>query len=208
MIVSAVEPKDDRRRGPRLSLLLPLGIFAALAAEFLLRLLSGGDPSAIPSVLVGKPVPEFSLPALEGLSRDGALVPGLSTADLKGGVSLVNIFASWCGPCRQEHPLLAELAADPRIKVLGINYKDVPENARRFLGELGNPYAAVGVDDRGRAAIDWGVYGVPETFLIGSDGIIRHKIIGPLSERALREVLMPEIEKLIAGAGIDGGQQP
>jgi len=202
--VSAVEPKDDRRRGPRLSLLLPLGIFAALAAVFLLRLLSGGDPSAIPSVLVGKPVPEFSLPALEGLARDGSTVPGLSTADLKGGVSLVNIFASWCGPCRQEHPLLEELAADPRIKVLGINYKDVPENARRFLGELGNPYAAVGVDDRGRAAIDWGVYGVPETFLIGPDGIIRHKIIGPLSERALREVLMPEIEKLIAGSPAPG----
>jgi cytochrome c biogenesis protein CcmG/thiol:disulfide interchange protein DsbE len=197
--VSETETKDEERRRPRLALLFPFAVFATLAAIFLIKLLGGGDPSAIPSALIDKPVPEFSLPALEGLSRDGTPVPGLSTADLKGRVSLVNIFASWCGPCRQEHPFLEQLATDPRIKLYGINYKDVPENARRFLGELGNPYAAVGVDDRGRAAIDWGVYGVPETFLIGPDGIIRHKIVGPLSERALDEFLIPEIEKLLAG---------
>ena len=201
--MSDTETKEERRR-PRFALLFPLAVFATLAAIFLAKLLMGGDPSAIPSALIDKPVPEFSLPALDGLNRDGTPVPGLAAADLKGRVSLVNIFASWCGPCRQEHPFLVQLGGDPRIKLYGINYKDVPENARRFLGELGNPYAAVGVDDRGRAAIDWGVYGVPETFLIGPDGIIRHKIVGPLSERALKEFLMPEIEKLLADSGAAG----
>jgi cytochrome c biogenesis protein CcmG/thiol:disulfide interchange protein DsbE len=201
--MSEMETKKEERR-PRFALLFPLAVFATLAAIFLIKLLAGGDPSAIPSALIDKPVPEFSLPALDGLNRDGAPVPGFSTADLKGRVSLVNIFASWCGPCRLEHPFLVRLGEDPRIKLYGINYKDVPENARRFLGELGNPYAAVGVDDRGRAAIDWGVYGVPETFLIGPDGVIRHKIVGPLSERALDEFLMPEIEKLLAARGNAG----
>jgi cytochrome c biogenesis protein CcmG/thiol:disulfide interchange protein DsbE len=198
--MSESKTKEEERRRPRFALLFPLAVFATLAAIFLVKLLSGGDPAAIPSALIDKPVPEFSLPALDGLNRDGAPVPGFSSADLKGRVSLVNIFASWCGPCRQEHPFLEQLGEDPRIKLYGINYKDVPENARRFLGELGNPYAAVGVDDRGRAAIDWGVYGVPETFLISPDGVIRYKIVGPLSQRALDEVLMPEIEKLLAAA--------
>jgi cytochrome c biogenesis protein CcmG/thiol:disulfide interchange protein DsbE len=202
--MSETDTQSEKRGRPRLALLFPLAVFAVLAAIFLIKLLSGGDPSAIPSALIDKPVPEFSLPALDGLNRDGTPVPGLAAADLKGRVSLVNIFASWCGPCRQEHPFLVQLGGDPRIKLYGINYKDVPENARRFLGELGNPYAAVGVDDRGRAAIDWGVYGVPETFLIGPDGIIRHKIVGPLSERVLKEFLMPEIEKLLADSGAAG----
>jgi cytochrome c biogenesis protein CcmG/thiol:disulfide interchange protein DsbE len=187
------------RRGPRLIHLLPLGIFLALAAVFFTRLVSGEDPSQIPSVLVGKTAPDFSLPALEGLARDGTPIPGLDTETLRGKVSLVNVFASWCGPCREEHPLLTRLAGDKRIQVLGINYKDIPENARRFLGELGNHYAAVGVDDSGRTAIDWGVYGVPETFLVGPDGVIRRKFIGPLSEEAIAEVLMPDIEALSAG---------
>jgi cytochrome c biogenesis protein CcmG, thiol:disulfide interchange protein DsbE len=193
------QPNTGMRRGPRLALLLPLGIFLSLALVFFVQLLSGEDREAIPSVLVGKPVPEFTLPPLEGLSRDGAPVPGLSTADLEGAVGIVNVFASWCGPCRQEHPILEKLAEDPRLRVFGINYKDVPENARRFLGELGNPYAAIGVDQRGRTAIDWGVYGVPETFLVGPDGIIRQKFIGPLSEKTVEESLMPEVEKLLAG---------
>jgi cytochrome c biogenesis protein CcmG, thiol:disulfide interchange protein DsbE len=195
--LSVNDPKSDGHRGPRLALLIPLGVFLALAAIFLLRLLSGGDLSVVPSALVGKPAPEFTLPALEGLSKDGEPMPGLSTADLKGHVSVVNIFASWCGPCRQEHPYLEELAKDSRFRVYGINYKDVPENALRFLGELGNPYAAVGADSRGRTAIDWGVYGVPETFVVGPDGIIRHKTIGPISAQSLSEMLMPEIEKLL-----------
>jgi cytochrome c biogenesis protein CcmG/thiol:disulfide interchange protein DsbE len=187
------------RRGPRLIHLLPLGIFLALAAVFFTRLISGEDPSQIPSVLVGKTAPDFSLPALDGLARDGTPISGVSTETLQGKVSLVNVFASWCAPCREEHPLLTRLAGDTRIQVLGINYKDIPENARRFLGELGNPYAAVGVDDSGRTAIDWGVYGVPETFLVGPDGVIRRKFIGPLSEEAIAEVLMPDIEALSAG---------
>jgi cytochrome c biogenesis protein CcmG/thiol:disulfide interchange protein DsbE len=191
------EPVASRRR-PRLIHLLPLGIFLALAAVFFVRLISGEDPSAIPSVLVGKPAPDFALPALDGLQREGTPTPGLDTEALQGRISLVNVFASWCGPCREEHPLLTRLAGDPRLQVLGINYKDVPENARRFLGELGNPYAAVGVDDSGRTAIDWGVYGVPETFLVGPDGVIRRKFIGPLSEQAIAEVLMPEIDALAA----------
>jgi cytochrome c biogenesis protein CcmG/thiol:disulfide interchange protein DsbE len=191
------EPVASQRR-PRLIHLLPLGIFLALAAVFFTRLISGEDPSEIPSVLIGKTAPDFSLPALEGLTRDGGQIPGLDTKTLQGKVSLVNVFASWCGPCREEHPLLTRLAGDPRLQVLGINYKDVPENARRFLGELGNPYVAVGVDDSGRTAIDWGVYGVPETFLVGPDGVIRRKFIGPLSEQAIAEVLMPEVEALAA----------
>jgi cytochrome c biogenesis protein CcmG/thiol:disulfide interchange protein DsbE len=191
---------DDSVQGrrPRLIHLLPLGIFLALAAVFFTRLVSGEDPSAIPSVLVGKTAPDFALPALEGLARDGRPIPGLDTEMLRGKISLVNVFASWCAPCREEHPLLTRLAGDPRLQVLGINYKDIPENARRFLGELGNPYAAVGVDEKGRTAIDWGVYGVPETFLVGPDGVIRRKFIGPLSEQAIAEVLMPEIEALAA----------
>jgi cytochrome c biogenesis protein CcmG/thiol:disulfide interchange protein DsbE len=164
----------------RLLYLLPALVFAALALLFLLRLYDG-DPSRVPSVLIGRPAPAFALEPLPGLVRDGRPLPGLAEADLKGAVTVVNVWASWCGPCRQEHPLLMELAKDPSIRVVGINYKDAPENARRFLGTFGNPFAAVGVDANGRVAIDWGVYGVPETFVVGPDGTIRHKQIGPLS---------------------------
>jgi cytochrome c biogenesis protein CcmG/thiol:disulfide interchange protein DsbE len=136
--------------------------------------------------LIGKPVPEFTLAPLEGLLRDGKPVAGLASADLKGDkVTVVNVWASWCTPCRAEHPLLIALAKDPRVRLVGINYKDSTENTRRFLGALGNPFAAVGVDQSGRSAIDWGVYGVPETFVVSRDGIIRHKHVGPLSEEAL-----------------------
>ncbi len=167
-------------RRPRLNFLLPALIFAGLAALFLARLFAG-DPSRVPSALIGRPVPAFTLAPLDGLQLGGRPVPGLSQADLKGRVTVVNVWASWCAPCRQEHPLLMDLAKDPAVRVVGINYKDNPENARRFLGALGNPFAAVGVDPNGRAAIDWGVYGVPETFIIGPDGTIRHKQIGPLA---------------------------
>jgi cytochrome c biogenesis protein CcmG/thiol:disulfide interchange protein DsbE len=174
-----------RERRGRLVFLLPVLIFAGLAALFLLRLFSG-DPSRVPSALIGRPVPAFALAPLPGLVSGGKPVPGLADADLKGGpVTVVNIWASWCAPCRQEHPLLMDLAKDPSVRVVGVNYKDNPENARRFLGQLGNPYAAVGVDPSGRAAIDWGVYGVPETFIVGPDGTIRHKHIGPLTPDAL-----------------------
>jgi cytochrome c biogenesis protein CcmG/thiol:disulfide interchange protein DsbE len=182
----------------RLSLLIPLAVFLALAAVFLVRLYGGGDISNVPSALVGKPAPEFSLPPLEGLAANGVPVPGLARADLDGHVTLVNVFASWCAPCRAEHPLLTELAKDERIRVVAINYKDQPENARRFLGRLGNPFAAIGVDTAGRAAIDWGVYGVPETFIVGKDGTIMLKHIGPLTPAAIRDRINPAIESALA----------
>jgi cytochrome c biogenesis protein CcmG/thiol:disulfide interchange protein DsbE len=172
-------------RRSRALYLLPVLIFAALAGLFLVRLFSG-DPSKVPSVLIGRPAPAFTLAPLEALKDpSGQPIPGLSAGDLKGRTTIVNVWASWCGPCRQEHPLLMDLAKDPSVRVVGINYKDNPENARRFLGALGNPFTAVGVDPNGRTAIDWGVYGVPETFVIGPDGTIRHKHIGPLTPETL-----------------------
>ncbi|QRM35231.1 DsbE family thiol:disulfide interchange protein [Microvirga sp. VF16] len=181
---AAQEPPQDLGARPgklrgRLLVLLPILIFSVLALIFLVRLTTG-DPSKLPSALIGRPVPEFSLAPLPGLTADGTPVPGLSTADLKGRVTVVNVWASWCVPCRQEHPVLMELAKESGLKVAGINYKDNPDNARRFLGMLGNPYAAVGVDQDGRTAINWGVYGVPETFVVGSDGVIRYRHVGPI----------------------------
>jgi len=192
--LTATDPGPAAKRGGlRILLLLPLALFCVLAAIFLLRLESTGDPQAIPSVLVGKPAPDSTLPPLAG-----AAVPGLSRADLAGRITLVNIFASWCVPCREEHPQLVEIARDPRIRLVGIDYKDSPENALRLLNEMGNPYAAIGVDTKGRAAIDWGVYGVPETFIVGPDGTIRQKFIGPIGPDALSTVIRPAIDKLAA----------
>ncbi|KLK90601.1 thiol:disulfide interchange protein [Microvirga vignae] len=165
----------------RLIFILPVVVFVILAGLFFVQLTSGRNPAELPSVLLNKPVPTFSLAPLEGLAADGRPVPGFSNEDLKGRVTIVNVWASWCAPCRQEHPLLVDLAKDPSVRLVGINQKDNPDNARRFLGALGNPYAAVGVDPNGRASIDWGVYGVPETFIVGPDGMIRHKHIGPLT---------------------------
>ncbi len=184
---------DDSAPAPRrrLWLLLPLIAFLALAALFYLRL-GAGDPSRVPSALLDKPVPDFSLPPIG--KAQGA---GLADEDLARGVFVVNVWASWCGPCRLEHPILTRLAADPRFAVVGINYKDVPENATRFLGALGNPFSRTGADRQGRTAIDWGVYGVPETFVV-KDGVIVHKFIGPLSEAALAADLMPALERALA----------
>lgn len=181
--------ETPKPRRPRLIFLLPLAVFVALAAVFLIRLETAGNLEAVPSALVGKPVPEFDLPPLEGVAQ-----PGLKGTDLKGTVTVVNVFASWCGPCRIEHPQLIALQKDGRIRLVGINYKDVPANAVRFLDELGNPYAAIGVDQTGRAAIDWGVYGVPETFIVDANGIIRHKHIGPIDAAALEATVLPAIE--------------
>ncbi|MTI43404.1 cytochrome c biogenesis protein CcmG/thiol:disulfide interchange protein DsbE [Roseibium hamelinense] len=189
------ESGKPRRRIPVL-ILLPLVIFGALAGLFLFQLTLGNDPSQIPSVLIGKEAPDQSLPPVEGLTLEGKVMPGFSKQDLLGKVSVVNVFASWCAPCRQEHPLLEELAKIDGIQMIGINYKDNPENARRFLGSLGNPYDRVGADNTGRAAIDWGVYGVPETFIVGPEGTIRYKFIGPLSPDSYQTVFLPELSKV------------
>lgn len=176
----------------RLWLFLPLVGFMALAVLFFFRL-GAGDPSRIPSALLDKPVPDFFLPPiLEGQGE------GLSDEVLAKGVHVVNVWASWCGPCRLEHPILMRLAADERFSVVGVNYKDVPENAARFLGALGNPFDRVGADRQGAAAIDWGVYGVPETFIV-KDGVIVHKFVGPLSEPGLAADFQPALEKALAG---------
>src|SRR5438105_6021661 len=159
------------RQGRRWLVALPLIGFAALAGLFLLRL-HGGDPSKIPSALIGRPAPQIALPALEGLAVNGAAVPGLDPAAFKGKVSVVNVWASWCVPCHDEAPLLTELARDKRLQIVGINYKDAPDNARRFLGRYGNPFGIVGVDGNGRASIEWGVYGVPEPFVVGRERTI------------------------------------
>ena len=173
-----------RRRIPWL-FAIPLILFGALSLVFLAGLFAG-NASKVPSALIGKPAPAIALDALEGLQQGGKPVPAFAMADLaKGRATIVNVFASWCAPCRIEHPFLVAMAESPAVKqgrvaVVGINYKDEAENARRFLGALGNPFSAVGVDKAGRAAIEWGVYGVPETFLIGPDGRILDKHVGPL----------------------------
>jgi len=183
------------RRRSRL-MMLPLLAFMALAAIFWLRL-GDGDPSRIPSALIGHPAPQTVLPALDGLAGNGAPVPGLDPAAFKGKVSIVNVWASWCVPCHDEAPLLTELAKDTRIQIIGINYKDAPDNARRFLGRYGNPFASVGVDGNGRAAIEWGVYGVPETFIVGRDGKIAYKLVGPITPDNIEGVLKAQIDNAV-----------
>ena len=175
---------------------LPLLLFASLAGLFWLRL-GSGDPSKIPSALIGRPAPQTALPPLQGLVADGAAVPGLDPATFKGKVSIVNVWASWCVPCHDEAPLLTELAKDKRLQLIGINYKDAPDNARRFLGRYGNPFGIVGVDGNGRAAIEWGVYGVPETFVVGREGTIVYKLVGPVTPDNIDTVLKAEIDKAL-----------
>ena len=169
--------------------LLPLLLFVAMG--FLLFKGLYGDPATLPSALIGKQVPGFDLPAIAGSGS-----PGLKDADLKQGkVSVVNVWASWCVPCRDEVPLLMELAKHTDIQIVGINNKDEAANATRFMATLGNPFVAIGADLSGRAAIDWGVYGVPETFIVDGKGVIRHKHVGPLTPMDLNGEFMKEIEK-------------
>ena len=192
------EPSMSTAPPPRRSFLmvLPLIAFAGLAALFWLRL-GTGDPSRIPSALIGHPAPQTSLPPLTGLLSDGTQVPGLDPAIFKGKVSVVNVWASWCVPCHDEAPLLTGLAKDQRLQLVGINYKDAPDNARRFLGRYGNPFGVVGVDANGRAAIEWGVYGVPETFVVGREGTIVYKLVGPITPDNIDSVLKAEIDKAL-----------
>lgn len=187
---------DEAGKKPSKALwaMLPLIVFAVLAGIFLLQLLSGRDNSIIPSALIGQAAPQTVLPPLEGSG-----LPGFDPASFAGKVTLVNIWASWCAPCREEHPMLMQLATDGRFGIVGLNYKDKTENALRFIGNLGNPYAAIGTDEAGRAAIQWGVYGVPETFVVGKDGTIRYKHVGPITPQALERGLMPAIEEALGG---------
>ena len=181
----------------RIIVLAPLVVFFALAALFY-RGLRSGDPSLLPSALIGRPAPNTSLPPIAGLVRDGNAVPGLDPANFKGAVTLLNVWASWCVPCHDEAPLLLQLAQDKRIRLIGINYKDDAANARRFLGRYGNPFAAAGWDRSGTAGIEWGVYGVPETYVIGRDGRIAYKLVGPIFPANLSAFLLPQIEKALA----------
>jgi cytochrome c biogenesis protein CcmG/thiol:disulfide interchange protein DsbE len=168
--------------------LIPIMLFAALGLllAYGLRL----DPKKIPSPLIDKPLPAFSLPTLDDPGR-------IITNDaLKGRPVLINVWASWCTACRDEHPLLVELSRSGIVQIIGLNYKDQPNDARGILERDGNPYSLILVDADGRTGIDWGVYGVPETFVVDRDGIIRYKHIGPITPEALRETIEPLIRKL------------
>jgi len=194
--MSDVGPPAPPTRRRSLLMALPLVLFAGLAALFWFRL-GDRDPSRIPSALLGRPAPATVLPPVEGLVNNGAAVPGLDPEAFKGKVSVVNVFASWCVPCHDEAPLLTAMARDTRFQVVGINYKDAPDNARRFLGRYGNPFSIVGADGNGRAGIEWGVYGVPESFIVGRDGKIAYKLVGPVTPENIETVLKPEIEKAL-----------
>jgi cytochrome c biogenesis protein CcmG, thiol:disulfide interchange protein DsbE len=184
-------PSVRRRWGGLLT--WPLAIFAVLAAVFAIALRSG-DPSKLPSALIGKRAPAMVLPGLEGLMDGVRSVASFSSADLAAGdVSVVNFWASWCGPCAQEHPLLAALKERTGVRIFGVNYKDQTAAARRFLGRYGNPFAAVGVDVNGRTAIEWGVYGMPESFVIDGGGEIVYKHVGPITAETLEEKVIPAI---------------
>jgi cytochrome c biogenesis protein CcmG, thiol:disulfide interchange protein DsbE len=188
----------SRRRG---GVFLPLIIVAGLSLLFMIALKSG-DPSRLPSALIGKPVPQFTLPPVDNIGQTGHATPGFGSTELAAGdVSIVNVWASWCGPCIQEHPLLTSLKGQPGVKLVGINYKDEPSAALRFLTRLGNPYDALGADRSGRVAIDWGVYGVPETYVVDGQGRIVHKVVGPLSEAIIRKDVLPAIAEAKRSAG-------
>ena len=180
-------PTGTGRGIPRL-FALPLMAFAAITVAFAVGLTL--NPREIPSVLIGKPVPEFDLPPVQGRSL------GLSSGDLMGEVSLVNVWASWCTECREEHPLLMGLAKRDVVPVHGLNYKDKPEDAEAWLDSLGDPYTRTGADINGRVAIDWGVYGVPETFVVDAQGRIAHKHIGAINQRAVAETILPLVQNL------------
>ena len=160
-----------------------------------------GDPSRLPSALIGKPAPQFTLPAVDGVARGGSAIPGFSTADLAGGEpTVVTVWASWCPPCVQEQPTLVAFKARNNVRLYGINYKDEPASAARFLARLGNPFDAIGADRSGRVGIDWGVYGVPETYVVDGRGQIVHKLVGPVSAEALQQQILPAIERAKATA--------
>jgi cytochrome c biogenesis protein CcmG/thiol:disulfide interchange protein DsbE len=200
---SAADPSQQPPTGGiarKILIALPLVVFLGLVVALVFRL-GNDDPSRLPSALIGHAAPATVLPPLDGLNVGGTAVPGLTADAFRGHVSVVNVWAAWCVPCHDEAPLLDALHADKRFQIIGINYKDVAENARRFLGRYGNPFDAVGVDANGRAAIEWGVYGVPETFVVGRDGRIAFKLVGPITVDNIDSVLKREIEKALSVGG-------
>ena len=188
--MSSKDNQEERHRRGRLLALLPLAVFGLLGVAFYWGLWNNDD--RLPSTLIGKPIPEFALPPIEGRQD------GLSSVDLEGQVSLVNVWASWCVPCRAENPLLVELAEAGIVPIYGINYKDDPEAALAFLDELGDPFTRIGADQSGRVAIDWGVYGVPETYVIDAEGQIAYKHVGPFDQASLEEDILPVVRRLQA----------
>ena len=174
----------------RLFLFIPFAAFIALAAALWLGL--GRDPSILPSVLIDRPVPEFALAPVR--AGDTQFV----SSDLGGEVSLINVFASWCGPCRIEHPTLMALAAEQRVPIFGINGKESPEDCLRYLAEAGDPYARIGSDESGRFALDLGVTGAPETFIVDRHGRIRFKQVGPITPEVWQETIAPIVQQLEA----------
>jgi cytochrome c biogenesis protein CcmG/thiol:disulfide interchange protein DsbE len=193
-------PQTDQPQPPAfrryILALIPLVVFGGIAATAAKMLYDqdfhGKNIADIPSALIGTKAPALNLAPLEGSN-----LPPLTDAAIKGKLTLVNVFASWCIPCREEHPILKELAKDSRLNIVAINYKDKNDNALRFLGELGNPYAAIGIDPNGKAAIDWGVYGIPESYLVAPDGTILYKRVGPFDDISLKEGLYPAMEKAL-----------
>ena len=190
--MSALAERAARPTARRLLYLLPVVVFALVAGTFLWGLDPARDPSNVPSVMIDEPAPAFDLPPIVGM--DG---PGLTDADLRTGrVTLVNFFASWCIPCRIEHPQLTALSEEHGVTIYGINYKDEATDATRWLADLGDPFARIGADTSGRVAIDWGVYGVPETFVVDGTGRIRYRHVGPVDEPAMTETILPLVEEL------------
>ena len=189
----SASPPETRPRQSIL-LVLPVIVFASMAAVFAYAL-GTGDPSKLPSALIGRPAPDVTFAPLEGLAEAGRAVPGIDRANLADGrVKVVNFWASWCAPCVEEHPLLIALQKDTGVPIFGINHKDQAAAARRFLGRYGNPFAAVGVDGTGRGAIEWGVYGMPETFVVDGAGRIVAKHVGPLTAATIAAKILPALK--------------
>ena len=198
VLASASAPAPRHRW--RLAAYIPLAVFFVMAVFLGIGLTK--NPREVPSPLIGKPVPLFSLPAVKGRAL------GLSSADLRGQVALVNVFASWCVACREEHPVLLELAKKGIVPIHGLDYKDKPADAQAWLDELGDPYTRTGADISGRVGIEWGVYGVPETFVVDRNGLIAYKHIGPITPKALQDTILPLVRKLQRGADSGPSQQP
>jgi len=195
------EEQTEAEEEPRRSIwfaLLPVTLFGALVLVFFIGLTQGDTFKKLPSVLIGKPAPTLDMEPVENLVINGKQVPSFKGEELRDGkVTVVNFWASWCVPCRQEHPQMITLGKMPGIKLFGVNYKNDPADAAQFLRQLGSPYAAIGSDFRGRAGIEWGVVGLPETYIVDGKGVIRYKFIGPISKRALEEGFMPKLREIM-----------